>query len=482
MKNKYLQLVFNTGIFAIGNFLVKLIQFFLLPLYTSIMSSEEYGTAELLNNFSEIMFPVITLAIYESVFRFSIDNEENRDTVLYEGTLLITKRFILLFLFIIVIQFFIHYPYTYYILFVLFSYSLRMFFANFARGSGYAKCFSLSGIADALSLSFFSWLYLVHFKLGVKGYLAALGCAHIVSIITLLSGAQIIRRIMKRKSDKELLKNMLHYSLPLIANNIAFLVTSMTGRYFVFFMYGSGIAGLYTAANKLPAVISMMSQIFQQSWQLSSVQEYQSEDYTDFLENVLKVYSIGMFVFGAAAICAIPVLAKITLKKEFYGARIYISPMMLAVLIQCMSIYFGAILIALKKTKDIMYGMILGGIVNIVISGLLIKKIGIWSVLIAGILCYLSILIHRIWIVNKYIKFSKHFEVSIPLFSILCVQTVIMCFDNTFYTILAVILFFLMIIIVCCSYHLKIECFAARILIGLREIKNMKREKNNLEG
>lgn len=48
MKDKYKTLVSDTAIFALGNLLIKLIQFFLLPLYTIYMSTAEYGVANLL--------------------------------------------------------------------------------------------------------------------------------------------------------------------------------------------------------------------------------------------------------------------------------------------------------------------------------------------------------------------------------------------------------------------------------------------------
>ena len=46
MNSKYKILASNTVIFAVGNILVKLISFFLMPLYTSILTTEQYGVAE----------------------------------------------------------------------------------------------------------------------------------------------------------------------------------------------------------------------------------------------------------------------------------------------------------------------------------------------------------------------------------------------------------------------------------------------------
>ena len=42
------RLIKNTGIIALGNMSTKLVSFFLLPLYTSILSTAEYGTIDIL--------------------------------------------------------------------------------------------------------------------------------------------------------------------------------------------------------------------------------------------------------------------------------------------------------------------------------------------------------------------------------------------------------------------------------------------------
>lgn len=205
----------------------------------------------------------------------------------------------------------------------------------------------------------------------------------------------------------------------------------MSGRYIVLFTYGAGIAGLYAAANKLPAVISMVSQVFQQAWQLNSAREYQSRDHEVFFENVWKIYSSCIFLFGAIAIGATPILARITLKNDFFEARYYIPLMMLAVIISCLSTYFGSLIIAYKKTKVAMTGMLLGAFFNLLLAILLVKPMGIWGVLIASIICYLTILIHRIINVRKEIMLDIHLEIIIPQFVILIAETILMCFDST---------------------------------------------------
>ena len=74
-SNKYRTLLSDIMIFIIGTVLAKAIQFILMPLYTTYMSTEAYGIAELTNNLSELFFPIATLCVYEAAFRFAVDPE-----------------------------------------------------------------------------------------------------------------------------------------------------------------------------------------------------------------------------------------------------------------------------------------------------------------------------------------------------------------------------------------------------------------------
>ena len=84
-EKKSKALINNIFIFGAGTFLTKLVQFALLPLYTIYLSTEAYATGELLNNFSELLFPILTLNIYEAVFRFAMSDEYDDDSLLNVG-------------------------------------------------------------------------------------------------------------------------------------------------------------------------------------------------------------------------------------------------------------------------------------------------------------------------------------------------------------------------------------------------------------
>ncbi len=75
-KKKLLQ---NTFIIALGRCSTQVLSFLLLPLYTSLLSTSEYGNYDLLNTISIFIIPFITLLMEESMFRFLIDAKDEKE-------------------------------------------------------------------------------------------------------------------------------------------------------------------------------------------------------------------------------------------------------------------------------------------------------------------------------------------------------------------------------------------------------------------
>ena len=85
MSNKYLNLIKDTLIFAVGTVGSKLILFVLVPLYTNYLTPGEYGIADFVFTLSQLMLPFLCLGIYHAVIRFGLSKAENADEVLMGG-------------------------------------------------------------------------------------------------------------------------------------------------------------------------------------------------------------------------------------------------------------------------------------------------------------------------------------------------------------------------------------------------------------
>ena len=71
MQERYKKLLTDTGLFAVSNFGSKILTFVLLPVYTSILTTEEYGFADIVISTINLLYPVLTLSIFDATLRFA---------------------------------------------------------------------------------------------------------------------------------------------------------------------------------------------------------------------------------------------------------------------------------------------------------------------------------------------------------------------------------------------------------------------------
>ena len=82
-KSEYL--LKNMGILTLSNFASKILVFLLVPIYTSILSTEEYGSYDLAVSTATLLFPILTLNIVDAVMRFSMDKDYSKEKIACVG-------------------------------------------------------------------------------------------------------------------------------------------------------------------------------------------------------------------------------------------------------------------------------------------------------------------------------------------------------------------------------------------------------------
>ena len=85
-------------IFAVGTFGSKLLVFFLMPLYTHVLTDAEYGTSDLLQQSANLLVPLVTFGITDAVIRFGLDRKVRNTQVLTTALVTLLAGFVLLFL------------------------------------------------------------------------------------------------------------------------------------------------------------------------------------------------------------------------------------------------------------------------------------------------------------------------------------------------------------------------------------------------
>lgn len=157
--NREKLLIKNTAIVSLGKICTQLITFFLLPLYTAVLSTEEYGVVDLLNTLVGLFLPIVTLQIEQGVFRYLLDcrdNEKEQKTIISSTVFfLIIQSIIYLVCFLIVSQW-IHNDYKYFLAINLIANIFSAVLLQISRGLGDNTSYAIG--------SFFIWSYYSNIK------------------------------------------------------------------------------------------------------------------------------------------------------------------------------------------------------------------------------------------------------------------------------------------------------------------------------
>ena len=152
--NEKNRLIRNTGIIAIGNLSNKVVSFLLLPLYTALLSTEEYGIIDYIYTLSAFIVPFVTLLMDEAIFRFLIDckTKEDKAKVISCCTFIVCLGLIVLMIIGIPILNFFNYTYGFILLSYVVSSSISMMVSALLRGIGHTDQYAVFNYNDYVEI------------------------------------------------------------------------------------------------------------------------------------------------------------------------------------------------------------------------------------------------------------------------------------------------------------------------------------------
>lgn len=415
---KFRELFTNTIVFAIGNILSKLILFVLMPLYTTVLTTEQYGVADLIINSIELILPIMTLCISDAVFRLSIDVNVDKKSLLSNGIYVLVRGSVIFIIAISILNILFPNKYWLYFGFLYISNAIRQLIAQFTRGIGYSKAFAISGVISAATLAISNIIILLFLNGGINGYLFSIILSNIIPVLYLMKVCKLHVYMDNMYVNKELLKDMLKFSIPNIPNMLSWWINNISSRYIINIFCGANIAGMFAAASKVPSLINVLSTIFQQAWQYSSAKEYGEDKNSNFYNDVFQYYSPFILITSSTLIMIIPYISKYILLGEFYNSWRYIPLLLVSATLGCYSSFFGTFYLVVKKNTTGMISTLVGACTNLFLSIILIPNLGVYGALFASVISYGVITYIRIVTTKKYITIefdNKKFIICIIL-------------------------------------------------------------------
>lgn len=401
----------NTAIVSIGKICTQLITFFLLPVYTAVLSNEEYGVVDLLNTLTSLLLPIATLQIEQGIFRYLLDCRENKEK---QTTLITTvSKFILVQSAICILIFlcaspFIHNEYKYFLMANLLMGILSSISLQICRGLGDNKTYAVGSFITGALTVILNVIFIVAFKWGAYGMLIATAISNLLCAIYVFVKKKIYKYIDIKQNDKNLLKDIIKYSVPLIPNMISWWIVSASDRTIISAVIGVAQNGIYSAANKFSGIFSTLYSVFNLTWTESASININSEDRDEFFS---KIFDFIVRFFGSlclGTIAVMPFVFGILVNEKFAESYYQIPILILGSVFNILVSFLGSVYVAKKLTKEIAKTSIIAAIINIVVNIALINQIGLYAASISTVIAYLAMFIYR-WIdVKKYVSIKTN--------------------------------------------------------------------------
>jgi len=405
--DKKKQLAKNTIIIFFGKVCTQLISFFLLPLYTSYLATEEYGLVDLIQTYVTLLVPIITLELEMSIFRYLVDARgSDKDT-----KRLLSNNFFVLFVSLsifsilyIIVSCFITIPFRWLILIDIIVCVLSGNFLQVVRGFGRTIDYSISCILTGLTTVVSNIILICFVHMGAEGMIISMALANGICSLYLFLRLKLYQKINFKLIDFSELKEMYRYSIPLIPNGISWWIVNVSDRSIISFVLGASANGLYAISNKFPTIISSLTGIFNLSWSESAALHINEKDRDEFFSDIFNTVVKLFTSLGVGMIACMPFVFPLMIDAKYSDAYNYIPALVLGTVFNVVICLYSQVYLAKKLSKQVASTAILGAVINIVVNILFIKQIGLYAASLSTAISYFVMMLYRHIDLKKYVS------------------------------------------------------------------------------
>ena len=436
------RLLKNTGLIAIGNTSTKIVSFLLLPLYTTILTKEEYGVIDYFFSITAFCIPFVNLLMDESIFRFLLDckTKEERTKVISSTVFVVLIGIVLLCICSLPFIFLKHIPYLELgVVYVTIS-SISSIESALLRGIGRTDQFTLYNFCSSVLHIILNVLFIAYLMLGINGMLFAAAISTAVVCIVFFMVLDLKQYISFKSIDTCLIKEMVIYSLPLIPNKLSWNIINLSNRIIVMNTIGSSATGLFAIANKFPGLLDTIYGFFYQAWKESSARVTDDDNKEQFFNGVYKYLKDFLYSMVLLLIAFMPVIFGLLVNKSYHDALLYVPFLLIGTYFSNISGFYGGIFTAYKDTKIMGNTTVVAALINISLNLLAIKYFGLWAASLAVLVSTFVVYQYRKIKVARYVKLEENFKDQIFTFIFTCLLLILYYSNNIKLLVLAMML------------------------------------------
>lgn len=387
MKNSK---VIRAGVgYTIGNYLLKGLNFFTIPIFAYLLTPSDYGKYNIFISYENILFIILGIGIHTSYksarykYKYVYENaEKGKDYKTYVSTtmlMLLVNSLICIIIcniFTNTIQKYIGLDRISINLLILQSLSTALFqcfnadialeykFKNFLRVS------ALNAIGN-ICLS----IILICFVFTDNKYMGRILGTTIP--MTFLAVCIVVRYfyISRPKNAKYFLKWGIKYSVPIVPHGIGQVILSQFDRIMIERLVSASASGIYSFAYNINIILNVTTQSLDNVWNPWFFEKMHKKEYDDIKE-ISSVYITGMSFFVGMLLMVSPELVLLLGSKKYEDAIYCVIPIVVSGYFAFLYTIPSGVEYFYEKTKYIAIGTIGAAVLNIILNTIYIYKFG----------------------------------------------------------------------------------------------------------
>ena len=374
-------------IYGFSSILGKIIAIFLIPIYTSILTKEEYGVMALFTSFSGVIDVFANLNIHSGIAREYYEVNVNRKKLVSTGffSILGISLFVLCVLLIFrnsiyteIIGLNDHYLLTFVVMLMIIpANSLQSYFSILTRYKKKALLFSVGSLIHLLLITGLSVYGVVFLRLGILAIFAA---QLVGAVFSFIYYGLLNRDLLSISFEKKYIKNALKFSLPTLPAILAGWADNSLGQIIIGKYVSLSSLGVYSIALSVSSVFSLITIAFMNVWSPFLYENYKKEEFKIQVQKLFKLFVLLLMSISLLLSIFSKEIILILTNPSYLEACKYIT---LLCIPMCFYLLFPIVSSGVsisRETKYIGLSYVFGSLLNIVSLVVFIEYLGVLAI------------------------------------------------------------------------------------------------------
>ena len=229
----------------------------------------------------------------------------------------------------------------------------------------------------------------------------------IVAILIVEWKVRMFTGYFRRHTDtRSVARDMLKFSIPLIAVNVIIWGLSSGNRFFINELLGVEANGMYAVVVKFGSVLEALSLILIQTWQEAAIMQYQAADKNRFFSNVFNTYAWFLSIVVISVSFFARIFYSVIIGPAYQESVVYVYPLLAASMIIALMLYYDVIYQCSKATHRQLPGLLVATAISLAGNYFFTRWWGLYGVVATLNVAYLTLVIFRAVETRRYVRVS----------------------------------------------------------------------------